>query len=142
MDGNSENFGNTNPKDSKAESNVSEAIKNKTNTPTKKPTKDQQTPRKTPAFKDLKPFLFKPNLSFIFSVVNSQNYLQISDIKIQKLYFFQITEIWNGFERVTGAKKKNPQVQLLHLASGWIAEKEISQLSVGYLYSSTIYSWG
>lgn len=39
-------------------------------------------------------------------------------------------------------KKKNPQVQLLHLASGWIAEKEISQLSVGYLYSSTIYSWG
>lgn len=61
MDGNSENLGNMCPKDSKAESNWGEAIKNKTNT--KPSQKYQQIPRKkSPTFVNLKPYLFKPNL--------------------------------------------------------------------------------
>lgn len=47
-------------------------------------------PDKTPAFMDLKPFLFKSNLGVFFSVVNSQNYSQIPDMEIQKLYNLQI----------------------------------------------------
>lgn len=91
---------------------------------------------------DLKPFLFKPNLSYFFCVVNSLNYSQIPDMEIRKLYFLHITESWDGLERATGAKKNIFQVQLLQLASGWIAKKGITQVSVGYLYNSTIYSWG
>lgn len=99
--------------------------------------KYQQPPRKKPTFVDLKPYLFNPNLLFFFfKVVNSQNYSQISDMELQKLYFLQITEIWDGSERATRGKK-DYQVQLLQLASGWVGKKGIARLSVRCLCNST-----
>lgn len=57
LDGNRENFGNMNPKYSKAESNGSETIKNQTNTPTKKPTKRPTSLQKKPCLYEFETIL-------------------------------------------------------------------------------------